>query len=348
MNESCRVNVGKLLARLPEVRRVVEFGSRDVNGNIRDLLPRDAEYIGIDTVAGPNVDTVWDAAGYDPPWHPDLVLCLNTLEHTPIAAVIIGNAWRILTAGGSLILSWPDPTWPPHSADGGPLKKGEFYHNATPSEIGAMLSQFGRVEMYSDGALIYALATKPATVEKLRQLNIGSGHYPLPGWANLDANQECNAEIVGDAVEYVKGCEAGRWDEIYAGHFIEHLSHPDALAFIRECYRILTPGGKLGLLVPDAREIFRRYVAGAVDSLECPPGTWWKIADLDTLNAWFIYSTIQDSHHQWMWDHQTLTRAMTDAGFIGLREIDRYRDPRLGSGRWYQCGLDGWKPKGAK
>ena len=347
MNESCRLNVGKLLARLPEVRRVVEFGSRDVNGNIRDLLPSGAEYIGIDTVAGPNVDVVWDAAGYDPPWHPDLVLCLNTLEHTPIAAVIIGNAWRILTAGGSLILSWPDETWPPHSADGGPLQKSEFYHNTTPEELQELLASFQNVTMYLEGSLIYALATKAGATTS-RKLNVGCGDYPLPGWANLDSSTERNAEIVADAMEYIHGCEAGQYDEIYAGHFIEHLSQYDAKRFIGECARVLTPGGKLGIVVPDTHEIFRRYVTGAVDSLEMPHGVWWRIADLDTLNAWFIYSTVQDSHHQWCWDKETLARAMTDAGFIGLREIDRYRDPRLGSGRWYQCGLQGWKPKEGK
>lgn len=349
MNESCRGNVQRLLARLPEVKRVIEFGSRDINGNIRDLLPPEAEYIGVDAVAGPNVDVVWDAAGYDPPWHPDVVLCLNTLEHSPVAHIMVGNAWRILKPGGALILSWPDTTWPPHSAiDGGALRPGEFYHNTTPEELKDLLAQFRRVDLYLDAGLIYALAVKAADAATLRKLNVGSGDYPLPGWANLDANPERNAEIVADATEHLRGCEAGRYDEIYAGHVIEHMAQEDALAFIRECYRVLPPGGKLGIVVPDTREIFRRYVTGAIDSLEQPQGRWWKIADLDTLNAWFIYSTIQDSHHQWMWDKDTLTRAMTDAGFIGLREIDRYRDGRLGSGRWYQTGLDGWKPKGAK
>jgi hypothetical protein len=39
---------------------------------------------------------------------------------------------------------------------------------------------------------------------------------------------------------------------------------------------------------------------------------------------------------------------MAAAGFAGLREIDRYRDPRLGNGNWYQCGADGFKQKEAE
>jgi len=333
---------------LPSIKRVVEFGSRDVNGNIRDLLPKEAEYIGVDVVAGPNVDFVGDAGGYNPPWHPDLILCLNMLEHTPIAPIIINNAWRILAVGGALILSWPVDPWPPHSADGGALQPGEFYHNVVPEELHGYLERFRMTNLYLDESLIYAIAQKAGSALISRKLNVGAGDYPLPGWANLDSNPERNAEIVADALDHLRGCEAGRYDEIYAGHVIEHMPQEDAKAFMAECYRVLTPGGKLGIVVPDAREILRRYVAGAVDSLEYPQGTWWKIADLDTLNAWFIYSTIQDSHHRWMWDKETLTRAMTDAGFIGLREIDRYRDLRLGSGRWFQTGFDGWKPKERK
>jgi predicted SAM-dependent methyltransferase len=349
MNEACRLQVARLLERLPEPKRIIEFGSRDVNGNVRDLLPKGAEYIGVDSLPGPNVDVVADAAGYEPPWHPDLVLCLNTLEHAPLAPIIIGNAWRILAAGGSLLLSWPDTTWPPHSAiDGGPLRDGEHSHNVTPEELAALLQQFQSVTMYTAGQLIYALATKAADVVALRRLNVGSGDFPLPGWANLDSSPERNAEIVADAIEYLRGCEGGRWDEIYAGHFLEHLEREEALEFLRECWRVLAPGGRLGIVVPDTREVARRYVAGSVDSIEWPHDVWRPIADLDTLNEMFFYSTVQESRHKWSYDAKTLQRAMTEAGFIGLREIDRYRDPRLGSGRWYQCGLDGWKPKERK
>jgi predicted SAM-dependent methyltransferase len=341
--------VARLLARLPKVEHVVEFGSRDINGNIRDLLPKDAQYIGVDNVEGPNVDVVWDAAGYDPPWHPDLVLCLNTLEHTPLAPILIGNAWRILSAGGALILSWPDETWPPHSAlDGGPLREGEYYHNITPQELTELLEQFQSVTLYTDDKLIYGLAVKAGAAIVSRKLNVGSGDYPLPGWANLDSSPERNAEIVADATTYLRDCEAGRYDEIYAGHFLEHLEREEAAGFLRECYRVLSPGGKMGIVVPDAREVMRHYLAGSVDEIEWPHNVWRPIADLDTVNEMFIYSTVQESRHKWSYDSKTLARAMTGAGFIGLREIDRYRDPRLGSGRWYQMGLDGWKPKERK
>jgi len=346
MNESCRQQVARLLGRLPTPERVIEFGSRDVNGTIRDLLPEGAEYIGVDAHKGPNVDTVCAAEEYDPPWHPDLVLCLNMLEHTPSAAIILSNAWRILALGGALIVSVPDSGWEPHNDDGTPLSKGAFYHAMTEDELRHMLRVFAQVNIATVEKLIYAVAIKAgAGDEPSRKLNVGSGNYPLPGWDNLDSSELCNADIVADAMEYLLQCEDGRYDAIYAGHFLEHLDQEVALIFLSQCYRVLTPGGNLGILVPDTHEVMRRYVIGAPDAVQGPVGVWWPIKDLDTLNAWFLYSTVQESRHQWMWDQKTLGRAMMDAGFIGLREIDRWRDPRLGSGQWYQFGIDCWKPK---
>ena len=192
-----------------------------------------------------------------------------------------------------------------------------------------------------------------------RRLNVGCGLFPLAFWTNLDSDPNIPANIHEDAVEHLRSCEAGQYDEIYAGHFLEHLGQVEAVAFLAECYRVLAPGGKLGIVVPDFREIVTRYLRRGPDAVEYPEDVWSDIADIDTLNAIFIYSTVQESPHRWMWDLESLARAMNAAGFGGptrpvnavglgpLREIDRYRDPRLGTGRWFQAGLDGWKPEEA-
>jgi len=181
-----------------------------------------------------------------------------------------------------------------------------------------------------------------------RRLNVGCGHFPLMFWTNLDDNPDIPANIHADAVEYLATSDEGLYDEIYAGHFLEHLEQDLALDFIANCYRVLTPGGKLGIVVPDFREVVTRYLRRAPDSVEYPENVWSDISDINTLNAIFIYSTVQESPHRWMWDMESLAGAMSTAGFIGLREIHRFKDPRLGTGKWYQAGLDGWKPKEAK
>jgi hypothetical protein len=114
--------------------------------------------------------------------------------------------------------------------------------------------------------------------------------------------------------------------------------------FLAECFRALAPGGRLGIVVPDTREIMARWLAGSNDAVEFPEHAWHNIADLNEVCALFLYSTVQDSPHRWSWCLDTLAAAMTAAGFVDLAEIDRYRDPRLVTGQWWQCGLDSWKP----
>lgn len=176
------------------------------------------------------------------------------------------------------------------------------------------------------------------------RLNVGCGEFPLAGWLNLDADPAMPAELHA-RVPPLPFAD-GELSEIYAGHFLEHLTLAEATAFLAECGRTLPPGGRLGIVVPDTFEIARRYVLGLPDRVEYPAGVWRPVADLRTVCDLFLYSTAQDSPHRWSWDAPTLARAMTAAGFIGLRQIDRYADPRIPVGAWYQCGLDGWRSWG--
>jgi len=164
----------------------------------------------------------------------------------------------------------------------------------------------------------------------------------MPGWVNVD-----EAEYAG--VDLVLRVPPLPWSsdsvsDIYAGHFLEHLDREVAGVFLRECYRVLQPGGRLGILVPDMAECFRRYVSGESATAEFPAGHHRDLRDLDELNEMIIFSTAQPSHHQWSYDVVTLRRALERAGLQVLGEFDRFRDPRVAVGAWYQFGLDAIKP----
>jgi len=177
------------------------------------------------------------------------------------------------------------------------------------------------------------------------RLNLGCGRVPLLFWTNLDANPIKPADIHADALGYLQSCADESYVDIYAGHLIEHLHRPDALTLLRECYRVLRSGGRLGVMVPDTREIMHRYVEGTTDLVEFPARRYWPVADLDAVCALFLYSTAQDSAHLWSYDERTLTRLLREAGFAGdLEPINRYEDPRVPVGAWYQCGFDARKP----
>lgn len=85
---------------------VVELGSRNVNGTVRDLFT--GTYLGIDREAGPGVDVVADVE--DPHTalrfgQADVVISTEALEHTPHPERFLRTAAHLCRPGGTLLLT---------------------------------------------------------------------------------------------------------------------------------------------------------------------------------------------------------------------------------------------------
>ena len=173
------------------------------------------------------------------------------------------------------------------------------------------------------------------------RLNIGSGGHSLRDWCNIDNDPAACADLTLTVppIPY----DDDSIEEIYAGHFLEHLTQEDAGLFLDECWRCLKPGGKLGIVVPDIREVMQRYLSQQPARVEYPIGNWRDCRDLDQICDLFLYSTAQDSHHQWNYDLLTLGRLLEAHKFTTIGEINRWLDPRVPVGAWYQFGLDSVK-----
>lgn len=82
---------------------VLDVGSQDITGCVRDLFE---DYIGLDMVAGRNVDVVADAHSipYDNSYF-DAVCCLEMLEHDSNFFQTLAEIYRVLRPGGALLLT---------------------------------------------------------------------------------------------------------------------------------------------------------------------------------------------------------------------------------------------------
>lgn len=138
----------------------MELGNLNVNGGVLDLITA-AEYQGIDIEAGPGVDVVADGAEYLPDCAPDLVLCLEVLEHAPDPRAIVANALRMLAPGGALVLTCASTTREPHGCKGGAVG-GEHYQGIEVCDLHAWLGGFAHVDVraYPLRGDLYALAIK--------------------------------------------------------------------------------------------------------------------------------------------------------------------------------------------
>ncbi len=127
--------------------------------------------------------------------------------------------------------------------------------------------------------------------------------------------------------------------EIYSSHTLEHLYHTEAISLLRECWRVLIPGGIVRLVVPDLEHIILGYTQGKMLStqeeaaelantvnrrllmhLESPP----------TANPFLlVYRTLYDLHsHKWMYDAASLIYLMQQSGFIDVEQRE-YLDSRI-------------------
>lgn len=150
MHREARAFVSDVVKAIGPHPQVVEVGSRNINGGVRDLFIRDAAtYWGIDLWMGKGVDLVADAATWRPPVPADVVVCCEVLEHAPEAPAIVVNLGQMLKPGGYVILTCATDPRPPHSGhDGGALRDGEFYHNIDPELLQGWLGERFDLEMF--------------------------------------------------------------------------------------------------------------------------------------------------------------------------------------------------------
>lgn len=165
MHTEAREWVEQWAQHVPMGAGVIEVGSCDRNGTIRNLFGHAGQYLGIDRDDGPGVDVVTDAVGYIPPWAPHAVVSTETLEHVNNWYAVVDQMARWLRPDGILVLTCAGPGRKPHAADGSPggPKFGEVYRNVDPVDLAAMLRVRYRhtlVQLVRDGMDVQAVAWK--------------------------------------------------------------------------------------------------------------------------------------------------------------------------------------------
>jgi len=150
--------------------RAVDLGGRDTSGHGRGLWPN-ATWTVVDCTDDDSfspVDVVADAATWQPDEPFDLVVCSEVAEHTPVWALIVANAARMLNPGGMFLFTAAGPGRPPHGQTGDTrfrhaddsLVPG-WYRNIEPVELEAVVSTvFERCQFHQVEQSVLAVAWK--------------------------------------------------------------------------------------------------------------------------------------------------------------------------------------------
>jgi predicted SAM-dependent methyltransferase len=116
-------------------------------------------------------------------------------------------------------------------------------------------------------------------------------------------------------------------NRIYSEHFFEHLGFEEGAAFLKECHRVLLPGGRLSVGVPDARLCLQDYVADDREKWRLVRDRYgypaWCSTPMHGVNHFFR----QNGEHQYAYDEETLVELIQECGFSNVH--GRPWDPAL-------------------
>lgn len=161
-------------------------------------------------------------------------------------------------------------------------------------------------------------------------LNLGCGKRPLDGFINMDV--EAPADILGNAARglpFANSSVAG----VYSEHFIEHLGQAQGARLLRECRRVLAPGGRLRIATPDLDYLVERYQSSWRDqSWLAQFGYEWIHNRCEMLNI-----SMREWGHQWLYTEEELARLARYAGlsFMGRRAMGQSEEAMF-RGREYR------------
>lgn len=99
-------------------------------------------------------------------------------------------------------------------------------------------------------------------VEPLR-LHIG-GKQQKEGWKILNINPGRDVDFLGDIRNLGQFADAS-CEAVYCSHVLEHIRQRDVVATLRGIYRVLAPGGRLMISVPNLDVLCALFVNPTLD-----------------------------------------------------------------------------------
>jgi SAM-dependent methyltransferase len=137
------------------------------------------------------------------------------------------------------------------------------------------------------------------------KLNFGCGANRIPGWHNLEDDVEITKRLPFPD-NYASF--------IFAEHVVEHVDYYQAIEFLRECRRVLKPGGIVRISVPSIENVMKRG-----DSAYFKFTTKWQ-PDATARGA--IYALLYKHGHKAAWTDSLLEATLFFAGFTNVTRCD--------------------------
>jgi predicted SAM-dependent methyltransferase len=152
-------------------------------------------------------------------------------------------------------------------------------------------------------------------------LELGAGSTRRDGWITIDTVESC--DIVWDLKNGIPFPDESV-SHLYSSHFFEHLSFKEGQRFLDECLRVLRPGGKFSICVPNARIYIDAYLSNADLDATTIPSIYEPAYNETTRIDYLNYIAYMDGNHNYMFDEENLTYILKSKGMrnVRLREFN--------------------------
>lgn len=161
-------------------------------------------------------------------------------------------------------------------------------------------------------------------------LDLGAADTPADGFVAIDFFGRKG--VYGADLRYPLLIDDATVDGIFTEHTFEHMAFDDVRRLVGECFRVLKPGGRIRVIVPDVSIFVARYQANDVAWFR----EWARVSLLPRGRQFVtpmqaISFITQEYGHRSAWDFASLAKVLGDAGFADIEATGyrRGRDPRL-------------------
>jgi predicted SAM-dependent methyltransferase len=176
------------------------------------------------------------------------------------------------------------------------------------------------------------LARRYLATHSTTGLQIGCGSNPLEGWLNTDLVPRGDQIYLDATRRFPFPAEAFTY--VYSEHMIEHIPFPAAAFMLRECYRVMKPGGVIRIVTPNMEFLRTLLPPGPPATLDAYMTFHQREHNIPGPSGSGIHTFnhfMRAWGHQFIYDEPSLIALLESTGFVGAArcELQQSADARL-------------------
>lgn len=155
---------------------------------------------------------------------------------------------------------------------------------------------------------------------EVKKLQIGAGPNLLGGWLNTDKFPRSPRCVHLDASKPFPFPDS-IFHCVFSEHQIEQLSYQQGLFMLRECFRVLNPGGKVRIATPSL-DTLADLIASEKSDVQQQYIRWITDVFLPEIKVYHASVVVNNAMRSWghvfIYDRATLKNSLEEAGFTNV------------------------------